>query len=128
MRSDVFVYLSGPITAKGGYSVEENVAAAVKVFVACIARGIPAFCPQLTGAFPSAHSDVPYEAWMAYDFAVIDRCTHVLMLPRYRESAGALRELGYAESKGLPVFFDVDSLHASLTAGRAAVAAMTENA
>jgi hypothetical protein len=117
MRRDIFVYLSGPITAKHGYSVEENVASAVKVFVQCLQVGIPAFCPQLTGAFPLAHFDVPYEAWMAYDFAVIDRCTHLLMLPRYRESAGALREMQYAlDVRQLPVFYSVDALLASLAA------------
>lgn len=103
MRRDVFVYLSGPITAKDGVSVEENVAAALRVFLECINAGIPAFCPQLTGAFPSAHADVDYEAWMAYDFAVIDRCTHMLMLPRWQYSDGAKREMAYAHARGIPV-------------------------
>lgn len=115
MRADLFVYLSGPITAKHGYSVEENVAAAVKVFVRCLQLGIPAFCPQLTGAFPSAHSDVPYEAWMAYDFAVIDRCTHVCMLPRWQQSAGAVRELEYARAAGMPIFLSPDDLFSFIT-------------
>lgn len=110
MRRDVFVYLSGPITAKDGYSVEENVAAAVKVFVRFMRAGVPVFCPQLTGAFPSAHSDVPYEAWMAYDFAVIDRCTQMLMLPRWETSAGAVREMHYALGKGLPVYTSIDEI------------------
>lgn len=118
MRSDLFVYLSGPITAKHGYSVEENVAAAVKVFVRCMQLGIPAFCPQLTGAFPSAHSDVPYEAWMAYDFLVIDRCTHVCMLPRWTESAGAVRELDYAQQIGKPIFLGPDEMFWAITGAR----------
>ena len=112
MRRDLFVYLSGPITAKHGYLVEENVAAAVKVFCECIRRGIPAFCPQLTGAFPSAHSDVHYEAWLAYDFAVIDRCTHVLTLPRWETSAGAVREVDYARARGIQVIGSLDDLEA----------------
>lgn len=97
------VYLSGPITAKEGVSVEENVAAGLRVFLECIRLGIPAFCPQLTGAFPSAHADVPYDAWMRYDFAIIDRCTHVVMLPRWETSVGAQREMAYALDKGIPV-------------------------
>ena len=120
MRRHVFVYLSGPITAKQGYSVEENVAAAVRVFIACLRAGIPAFCPQLTGMFPSAHSDVPYESWMAYDFAVIDRCTHMLLLPRWETSAGAVREAHYATERGMAVFSSLDELIAAILRPEAA--------
>jgi hypothetical protein len=110
MRKDIFVYLSGPITAKQDYSVEENVASALRIYLECIRRGIPAFCPQIGGAFPSAWADVPYETWLAYDFAVIDRCTHLLMLPRWETSAGALREIDHARLRGIPVVLAIDEL------------------
>src|SRR5574342_1232287 len=61
---DVFVYLSGPITAKYGYTVEQNVAQALKVYLDCLRAGVTCFCPHLSGAFPSAF-DVPYETWLA---------------------------------------------------------------
>jgi hypothetical protein len=109
MNRDVFVYLSGPITAKHGYTVEENVAAAVKVYLECLRRGIPAFCPHLSGAFPSAFN-VDYETWIAYDFAVIERCTHVMMLPRWETSAGAVREKAHAEALGCAVVHSLDEL------------------
>lgn len=111
MRSDVFVYVSGPITAKHGFSVEENVAAALKVYLALLRRGIPAFCPHLSGGFPSAF-DVDYETWLAYDLAVIARCTHVLLLPRWETSTGALRERAYAESIGVPILESMELLNA----------------
>lgn len=108
MRSDVFLYLSGPITAKHGYSVEENVAAALKIYLDCLRRGLPAFCPHLSGGFPSAFSDVDYETWLAYDFAVIDRCTHVVLLPRWGHSSGAVREADYARQRGIPLVLHAD--------------------
>ena len=110
MRRDVLVYISGPITPKHGFTVEENVAAGVRVFLDCIQRGIPAFCPQLTGAFPSAWTDVPWEMWLDYDLAVIDRCTHVLMMPRWETSAGAIKERDYAEQIGKPVIHSLEEL------------------
>ncbi len=109
---EMFVYLSGPITAKHGYSVEENTAAAVKVYLDLMTRGIWSFCPHLSAAFPSAFN-VDYEIWMAYDLAVIDRCTHILMLPRWETSAGAVRERDYAIQQGKTVT-SLDGLLASL--------------
>lgn len=103
------VYLSGPITASDGYTTAKNTFDAVAVFRDCLDHGIPAFCPHLTCAYLSLAS-VPYETWMHYDFAVIDRCTHVLMLPRWETSAGAVREKAYAESRGVPVALSMADL------------------
>lgn len=115
MRRDMFVYLSGPMTAKHGYSVEENVAAGVKVFLELLALGVPCHSPHLSGAFPSAWTALTWEQWIAYDYAVIDRCTHVLMLPRWETSAGAIAEREYGIAAGKTV--------TSLEAMRAQVAA-----
>lgn len=111
MRRDVFVYISGPMTAKHGFSVEENVAAGLRVFLDAIRRGIPAFSPHLCGAFPSAWTDVPWDTWLAYDLAVIDRCTHVLLLPRWETSAGAVKEREYALAIGKPLIMSIDEVH-----------------
>jgi hypothetical protein len=115
MTRNVYVYLSGPLTAFGAYSLEENIASAVAVFLACIRRGIPAFCPHLSAAFPSAHAGIPYDTWMAYDLATLDRCTALLMLPRWQTSPGALLEKTYAETRGLPIFYALDDLLVELT-------------
>lgn len=110
MRRDVFVYISGPMTAKHGFTIEENVAAGVRVYLDCLARGIPAFCPHLSGAFPSAWTALDWETWLNYDLAVIDRCTHVLLMPRWQQSAGAVKEHAYAVSKGKSVITSIDEL------------------
>lgn len=110
MRRDVFVYISGPMSAKNGFLVEENVAAGLRAFLDCLQRGIPAFCPHLSGAFPSSWSAVNWEAWLEYDLAVIDRCTHVLMLPRWETSAGAVKERAYAEQIGKPIVNSIDDV------------------
>ena len=78
VRRDLFVYLSGPMTGAHGYRVEDNVSAGLRVFFDCVARGIPAFSPHAIGAFPSTW-EIGQKRWLAYDCAVIDRCTHVLM-------------------------------------------------
>jgi len=110
VRKDLFVYLSGPITAKHGRMAEENVTAGLRMHLTLVNTGIPNVCPQLTGAFPSAWTVVEYDRWMAYDYAVIDRCTHVLMLEGWEGSTGAQLEKAYAERKGIPVVYSVSDL------------------
>jgi hypothetical protein len=102
----MFVYLAGPITPSNGFTREDNAASAIKVYLELVQSGVPAFCPQLTILVPS-HFDVDYEEWLRFDFAIIDLCTHVLMLPRWGTSAGARRELAYAEARGKIILYEV---------------------
>jgi hypothetical protein len=103
------IYLAGPITAKDGFSVEQNVASAAAVYFQLARAGKAAFCPQL-GATLQAAFDVSYEMWMTFDFAVIDCCDTVLMLDRWRTSEGACREHEYALLTGKRVVYDVMEL------------------
>lgn len=100
MRRDVLVYISGPLTAASGWTIEENISVALKCYYDLLRRGIPAFCPHLGGLSPSAWSVVAYQTWIQYDLAIIDRCTHVLMLPRWQQSKGAVIERDYAYAHG----------------------------
>ena len=111
IRRDLFIYLSGPMTAAHGYRVEDNVAAGLRVFFACVARGIPAFSPHAIGAFTTTW-EIDRPRWLAYDCAVIDHCTHVLMLPRWEMSPGAVAERDYALRIGTPVITSLEELEA----------------
>ena len=110
MHKGILVYISGPITPKNGNTIEGNVANGLELFIRLTKMGIPAFCPHLTAAFPSAHADVPYKTWMDYDLAVIARCTHMLMMRDWRLSIGARQEREYAESIEIPVVESVTEL------------------
>jgi hypothetical protein len=103
------IYLAGPITAKDGYTVEQNVASAVAVYFQLVRAGHVPFCPQLGATLPAAFV-IDYERWMAYDFAVIDVCDTVLMLPRWQSSPGAVREHEYALLMGKRLVYDVREL------------------
>ena len=117
MRDDVFVYISGPMTAKEGRTIEQNTADGVAVYLDLLQRGVPAFSPHLSGAFPSAWSALPHELWLAYDFAVMSRCTHVLMMPRWETSKGASLERRYAQDNGIPIFDSTEALIAHIDGG-----------
>ena len=110
MRKDVLVYISGPMTAKDGRTIEQNTADGVAVYLQLLKLGIPAFSPHLSGGFPSAWTALPHAEWLAYDFAIMDRCTHLLMMPRWETSAGAVREREYALKIGKPVATSLDEI------------------
>lgn len=110
MNRNVFVYISGPMTAKHGRSIEDNVIAGVKVYFELLARGIPCFSPHLSGLFPTAWTMLDHAQWLAYDKAVIDRCTHVLMMENWGQSTGACIEYEYAVKQGKPVCYNIDEL------------------
>jgi hypothetical protein len=106
---DCLVYISGPITAKNGYSIEDNVAEALRVFLTLIKKDIPAYMPQMCASYPSCF-DVPNSKWLELDLAMIDRCTHMMMLPRWRDSVGCVEEHVYAVRKGLLIAYALDVL------------------
>lgn len=110
MNRNVLVYISGPMTAKDGRTMEQNTADGVAVYLDLLQRGIPAFSPHLSGAFPSAWSALNHQQWIDYDLAIIDRCTHVLMMDRWETSKGACMELEYARSKSKPIAWSIDDL------------------
>jgi hypothetical protein len=114
MKKSVLVYISGPMTANDGRTIEQNTADGVAVYLDLLKRGIPAFSPHLSGAFPSAWTALDHQSWIAYDFAIIDRCTHMLMMDRWQKSKGAQLEFEYAMDRRTPIAFSVEELVAQL--------------
>ena len=102
MRRDLLVYISGPMTAKDGRTIEQNTADGVGVCLDLLRLDIPCFSPHLFGGYPSAWTALPHAEWLAYDFAIMDRCTHLLMMPRWETSVGAIKEREYwLSTKGI---------------------------
>ena len=115
MRSDVLVYLAGPITPKNGYTMQQNAEAALEVYLRLLKLGIPCFLPHLNCFIPNLETcGVEYKTWTEYDFAVMWKCSHILMLPRWRDSAGAIAERNYAIEHGMDVYYTEESLLSSL--------------
>jgi len=102
VRPALLVYLSGPITPAHGFSVKQNVQSAVDVYLDAVQRGIPAICPHLSGLIDAAWA-VPHAQWIAIDLAILDRCTHLVLLPRWETSPGAQIEVAHARLQGIPV-------------------------
>lgn len=103
------VYIAGPIS-KG--DINANVEEGIRVGLQLLDMGWAPFIPHA-----SHHMDETalcgtqrYEDWLSTDFAYIQTCHALLRLPG--ESDGADREVAYAKSLGIPVYFEVESLPA----------------
>ena len=100
----VYVYIAAP------YSQGDpvlNTRAAIATADWLLERDFVPFVPHLS-MFWHAVSPKPYEEWLAYDNEWLQRCDCVLRLPG--ESHGADKEVALAESFGIPVFTDKESL------------------
>ena len=109
MRQDVLVYLAGPISPTKYASTEVHIARALDTFLQLTQAGVPSFLPHATAAFPSAHK-IDYDVWMAWSDTYLRRCTHVLMLPGWTTSKGAMLEFGRAKDRGVPIVQSVEEL------------------
>lgn len=109
MNAKPLVYIAGPISPKNGYLAEENVLDGVRVHLDLVEAGIPNYCPQMDGAFPSAWK-IDWKVWIEYSYGVITHCTHMLMLPRWEESKGAQEERIFAQNRGIPIAYSVPEL------------------
>lgn len=101
------VYVAGPIS-KG--DIAANVEQGIRVGLQLLDMGWAPFIPHASHHMDeTAVQGTPrYEHWLETDFAYIATCHALLRLPG--DSDGADREVAYANSLGIPVYFTVDSL------------------
>jgi hypothetical protein len=103
----VRVYVAGPIGALDD-GRPARLQAAIETGLHLLAAGFAPFVPHLWAASCAADEAACYERWMDYDFAWIGACSAVLRIPG--ESPGADREVEYAVSRGIQVFYSIEGL------------------
>lgn len=96
------IYIAGKYRGPNAWAVEQNIRAAEEVAVRVWAMGMVALCPHAN----SRHMEViaSDEVFLAGTLELMRRCDAVLLVPNWRDSAGAREEVAEAERLGLPVF------------------------
>lgn len=105
----LMIYVAGPMT----HNFIGGLIDALDVGAALIEMGHVIYLPQVymlmdvrkTGTTDLAPGTPVYEAWMDYDFKVIDKSDAVFRLPG--SSTGADREVIYAKGQGKLIFDSV---------------------
>ena len=104
------VYLASPYSHKDVAVKEHRYELACKAAATLMERGDVVFCPI-------AHSH-PIETigmttvrdelfWLHQDFAILSKCTYlaVLCIDGWKESSGVRKEIEFAESMNMPVYY-----------------------
>lgn len=97
------VYIAGPYTS----DPEAGVRAQIDAFKAIRAKGWFPFAPLLCHYVHAVHPH-DYEDWMAQDLEWLTTCQLVVRLPG--ESPGADREVVFAKSLGIHVYYGLEAL------------------
>ena len=96
------VYIAGKYRGPNAWAVEQNIRAAEEVAARVWAMGMVALCPHANSRhMEGVASD---EHFLAGTLELMRRCDAVLLVPNWRDSDGARKEVAEAERLGLPVF------------------------
>lgn len=96
------IYIAGKYRGPNAWAVEQNIRAAEEVAAKVWAMGHVALCPHAN----SRHMDgvASDEHFLAGTLELMRRCDAVVLVPNWRDSAGARAEVAEADRLGLPVF------------------------
>ncbi len=104
------IYIAGPYSAGTEAAIQENISRAARAGLDCCRAGWSTHIPHKNFAGFHAHQDVPYDAWLEKDLAILSRCDAILLLEGWASSKGAAREFQFAEEQGIPPFFSRDGI------------------
>lgn len=105
------VYLAGKYSDNNVLDVLKNIGRgehyAAKLFMA----GFAPFCPWHDKDYVIRNWDKEFTVQMFYNYSMawLDVSDYVVVLSGYETSRGTLAEIERANSKGIPVFYDIDT-------------------
>jgi nucleoside 2-deoxyribosyltransferase len=110
------IYVAGPYTGKGhgpeNYAeIGHNILNAREWAIKILKLG---GCVTLTPHLNSAHMECDFnhpEFWYEADLELLKRCDAIFMIPGWERSKGSVKEHGFAITRELPVFYDLESLN-----------------
>lgn len=96
-------YISGPYAAPTIRKTVEHIRAAECAAIQFWRRGYAVLCPHTNSALLDGVVD--YEVFIEADLEFVRRSDLVVMLPRWRDSAGATREHALAQQLGKEIVY-----------------------
>lgn len=96
------IYIAGKYRGPTAWAIEQNIRAAEEVAARVVQLGMMPLCPHSN----TRHMDglAHDEFFLAGTLELMRRCDAVLLVPNWRDSAGARAEVAEADRLGIPVF------------------------
>lgn len=99
----MLIYVAGPIRPKNGQTIEGNIQRAKEIAYSLWSDGFAVICPH-------SNTDLTQETdwampWLNGDLEMVARCDAVVVCPGWETSEGTKIEIGFAESRGIPVSY-----------------------
>lgn len=115
-KKPIVVYLSGPMTTGGNFPV--NIRRGIELAAVLVDAGYVVICPHEKAFGMEMLAPRGYEAWMEYDFRCIEASDAVLRMSdgfgNPLPSNGGDREVQYAKTLDIPVYYSIDTLIAGI--------------
>jgi len=102
----ILVYVAGKFSGKTRAAVERNIAAAVDVGVRIAEIGAMPLIPHANSSHPRFERVQPYQFWIDGTLELLKRCDAICMVNGWAESSGATGEKRWAQTHGMPVFYE----------------------
>src|SRR5574338_1527454 len=96
------IYIAGKYRGPNAWAVEQNIRAAEEVAARVWAAGMVALCPHPLPRHMSGLGDE--QVFVDGTLELMRRCDAVVLVPNWRDSAGARAEVEEADRLGIPVF------------------------
>jgi hypothetical protein len=100
------IYIAGPYTSDSNDQVGINISIARRVSALLLAAGHLPYCPHThTAHYEELFPEIEYDTYMEHGLAFQRLCDCLFVLPRWKESKGAMREVEQARSWMQPCYF-----------------------
>lgn len=96
------VYCAGPYRHATAFGRMQNIARAHALGLEVWKVGAVAMVPHSNTA--NYDGELPDEAYLDGDLAILERCDAVMLTPDWQRSSGARAEVEFAKALGLPIF------------------------
>lgn len=109
------VYVAGPFRGPNSWEIEQNIRRAEALALEVWRKGAAVICPHAnTRFFQGAAKD---DVWLEGDLEMLLRCDAMIMTDDWKRSTGATHEHAFAETEGIPIFYNLADLERWLANG-----------
>ena len=108
----VKVYIAGPYSADNVMNVLHNIRKGIEMSYRVFAEGMAPFCPWLDYQYVLMDKERKLTIQDFYDYSIAWLLVSdaMLVLEGWQLSKGTLKEIEIAKERGIPVFYDIESL------------------